>query len=209
MDAVIAAAAGHQRRDHHFRSHLERLAHEVLGEFVAAFDDHAADFMTERERPRQRLRPMSLQNVQVRAADAARADLDQRGLFADLWPWHAADDRLAARSRVGADADLVHGCFLDARFCYVWWCGLRGSVFEMRGRAKVRSRSPHERSGMRDRRSRISLRSVRATAPNTFTAVILRCEPCDAFASQGKASKDGPQALAAYPSRRARARTSG
>src|SRR5689334_11865718 len=80
MDAVIAVAAGHQRRDHHLRADLERLRHEVLIELGSAFDDDAAELMAERERPWQRLRPVTLEDVEIGAADTAGADLDQRRL---------------------------------------------------------------------------------------------------------------------------------
>ena len=80
MDAVIATAARHQRRDHHLRSHGERFAHEILVEVGADLDQHAADLMAERERPWQWLRPMAFEDMQVGAADPAGADLDQRGL---------------------------------------------------------------------------------------------------------------------------------
>src|SRR5215472_13884442 len=90
MDAVVAAAARHQGRYHHLRAYGERLAHEVFGELGSAFDDDAAQFVTERERPGQRLRPMALEDMQVGAADAAGADLDQGSLFADLRPRHGA-----------------------------------------------------------------------------------------------------------------------
>src|SRR5262245_28609877 len=84
VDAVKAVTAGHQGRDHHLRSDLERLRHEVFGELAAAFDDDAAELMAQRERPRQGFRPMAFEDVQIRAAYAAGADLDQRGLLADL-----------------------------------------------------------------------------------------------------------------------------
>src|SRR5213592_1382523 len=45
MNAVIAAAARHQRRDHHLRSHAEWFAHEVFLEFRADLDQHTADFV--------------------------------------------------------------------------------------------------------------------------------------------------------------------
>ena len=48
----------------------------------ADLDDHAAELVAERERPRQRLRPMAFEDVLIRAAHAAGADLDQRGLVA-------------------------------------------------------------------------------------------------------------------------------
>src|SRR6185437_5807266 len=102
VNAVVAMAARHQRRDHHLRAHLERLAHEVFVELAAAFDNDAAELVPESERPWQRLRPMSLEDVKIRAADAAGADLDQRGLPADLRPRHGADDGLRAWAVIGA-----------------------------------------------------------------------------------------------------------
>src|SRR5262249_55733747 len=116
VDAVVAAAARHQGRDHHLRADLERLAHEVFGKLRAAFDDDAAEFVAERERPGQRLRPVAFEDMQVGSANAAGADLDQRGLLADLRPWHSADDRLCARAVMGADADLLHGSSLGRIF---------------------------------------------------------------------------------------------
>lgn len=76
VQAVVATTAGHQRRDHHLRSDVDRLAHEVLGQILALLDDNAADLMTKRERPRQWLWPVTLQNVLVSSANAARADFD-------------------------------------------------------------------------------------------------------------------------------------
>src|SRR5580704_16638473 len=84
MDAVIATAAGHKRRDHHFRSDRERLAHEILFEPAAQFHDDAAELMTERERPWQLLGPMTFEDVQIGSADAAGADLNERGVLGDL-----------------------------------------------------------------------------------------------------------------------------
>src|SRR5580704_1198156 len=78
VDAVIAPSAWHQRGDHDLRADLERLAHEILGEAVALLHHDAADLVTEREWPRQWLRPMALQDVLIGPADAAGADLDQR-----------------------------------------------------------------------------------------------------------------------------------
>ena len=109
MDAVIALTARHQRRDHHLRSDRQRLAHEIFGELRAALDDDAAKFVAQRKRPRQWLWPVALQNVQISAADAARADLDQRRLPADLRPRHGADHRLRARALMCANANLFHG----------------------------------------------------------------------------------------------------
>src|SRR5205085_4136455 len=108
MDAVIAAAARHQWRDHHFRSHCKWLAHEIFGELGADLDQHAADLVTERERPRQWLRPMSFQNMQIGAANPAGADLDQRRFAWNLRPRHGADDGLRARAVIGANPDLFH-----------------------------------------------------------------------------------------------------
>ncbi len=112
VDAVIAMAARHQRRDHHLRSHCERLAHEIFREFRADLDQHAADLVAERERPRQWLRPMAFQDMQIGAADAAGADLDQRRLLRNFRPRHGANDRLRAGSVIGAYANLFHAIFL-------------------------------------------------------------------------------------------------
>ena len=121
MDAVIALAARHQRRDHDLGSHRERLAHEVFLEFRADLDQHAADLVTERKRPRQRLRPVPFEDMQIGAADAAGANLDQRALLRDFRPRHGADDRLRTRSVIGAYANLFHeiscpcSCFCSLR----------------------------------------------------------------------------------------------
>src|ERR1700744_6119857 len=112
MDAVIALAARHQRRDHHLRSHRKRLAPEVLVEFRAAFDDDAAEFVAERERPWQQLRPMAFEDMQIGAAHTAGADLDQRSLGRNFRPWHRANDRLRAGTVIGAYAYLFHRHFL-------------------------------------------------------------------------------------------------
>ena len=112
MDAVIAFAARHQRRDHHLRSDRQRLAHEVFSEFRADLDQHATDLVTERERPWQRLRPMAFEDMQIGAADAAGADLYQRRLLRNFRPRHSANDRLRAGTVIGAYANLFHGNFL-------------------------------------------------------------------------------------------------
>src|SRR5437763_1454530 len=75
VNAIIAMTAWHQRRDHHLRSYLERLAHEIFVEFRSNLNQHAADLVTERERPWQRLRPVAFQDVQIGTANAAGADL--------------------------------------------------------------------------------------------------------------------------------------
>ena len=108
MDAVIALAARHQRRDHHLRSHLSGLLMKSSVNSRADLDQHAADFMAERERPGQRLRPMTLQDMQIGAADAAGADLDQRRLVRNFRPWNGANDRLRAGPVIGANANLFH-----------------------------------------------------------------------------------------------------
>jgi hypothetical protein len=107
-------AAGHQGRDHDFRADFQRLAHEIFGEFRTDLDQHTADLMAERERPGQWLWPMAFEDMQVGAADAAGADLDQRCFLADFRPWHAADHRLCARTVIGAYANLFHGDVLPA-----------------------------------------------------------------------------------------------
>ena len=55
---------------------------------------------------------MTFEDMQIGAADAAGADLDQRALLADFRPRHAADDGLGARTVIGAYANLLHGEFL-------------------------------------------------------------------------------------------------
>jgi hypothetical protein len=109
MDAVIAMPARHQRRDHHLRSDRERLAHEILGKFRPDLDQHAADLMPKRKRPRQLLRPVALEDMQVGAADAAGSDFYEGGFLGDFGPWHGANDGGGAGAVVGADADLGHG----------------------------------------------------------------------------------------------------
>jgi hypothetical protein len=109
MDAVIASPARHQRRDHHLRSHVKRLAHEIFRKFRADLDQNAANFMTERERPRQWFRPVTFKDVQIGAADAAGTDFYQCGLLRNFRPWHIANNRLRAGTIVGADPDLIHG----------------------------------------------------------------------------------------------------
>src|SRR3954470_19918695 len=108
MNAVIAVAARHQRRDHHLRSHLKRLAHEVFREFTANLDQHTADLVTERKWPWQWFRPVAFQNVQVCAANAAGSDLDERCFARNFGPGYSADDRPCARPIVGAYANLLH-----------------------------------------------------------------------------------------------------
>src|SRR4029453_11955699 len=105
MDAVIAAPARHQRRDHHLRADAKRFAHEIFGKFAARLDDDAAQFVAERERPRERLGPVALEDVKVGAAHPAGADLNERRVLLHLRPWHRADDRLGAGTGEGGDAD--------------------------------------------------------------------------------------------------------
>src|SRR6185312_12799296 len=110
VDAVVTFAARHQRRNHHLRPDTERLAHEVFGELAAGLDDDAADLVSERERPRQLLRPMTSEDMQVRTANAAGADLEQRRLLRDFGPWHGANDRRCTRAVIRADTNLIHHC---------------------------------------------------------------------------------------------------
>src|SRR6185312_9894352 len=91
------------------------LAHEVFIEIGPAFDDDAAELMAERERPGQRLWPMPFQDMQIRAADAAGADLDKRGFPADLRPRHGANDRLRAGAVIGANPNFLHANLLHLR----------------------------------------------------------------------------------------------
>ena len=104
--APVAEAARHQRRQHHLGADLQRLAHEVGVELRADLDDDAGQLVPQRERPRQRLGPMPLEDVLVGAAHAAGADLDQRALGRHLRPRHLAHDGLGAGPVVGGDADL-------------------------------------------------------------------------------------------------------
>ena len=69
VDAVIAASARHQWRNHHLRSHRQRLLHKIRLELVADFDEHSAELMTESERPGKLLRPVTLEDVQIGAAN--------------------------------------------------------------------------------------------------------------------------------------------
>ena len=71
-------------------------------------DDHAAQLVAERERPGQWLWPVALEDMQIRAAHAAGADLDQRGLARHLRPRHLVDDGFGARPGEGRDADRFH-----------------------------------------------------------------------------------------------------
>src|SRR5690348_2537886 len=114
MDAIIAMAARHQRRNHHARSDLQRLAHKVFFKLGAGFDDDAAEFVAERERPWQRFGPVTFKDVQVGAAHAAGADLDQRRLFRNFRPGNAVNDRLGAGTGEGRDADVLHASVLSA-----------------------------------------------------------------------------------------------
>ena len=172
MDAVIALAARHQRRDHHLRSHVKLLAHEVFLEFRADLDQHAADLVAERERPRQRLRPMSFQDMQIGAADTAGADLDQRGLFRDFRPGHLADHRLCARTGIGAYADLFHRVSSCALRSLIELFGVGKSLSEAADEANaeivwLRSAGPVDARGLlsrldRDRRCRDQATAVSA-----------------------------------------------
>src|SRR5689334_11134461 len=101
-------AARHQRRDHHLRSDLERLAHEVLFEFRANLDQHSADLVTEREWPWQWFRPVAFQNMQIGAANAAGTDLYKRRFARNFGPGYGANDRPRSRAIVGAYANLLH-----------------------------------------------------------------------------------------------------
>src|SRR5712692_9751257 len=108
MNAVIAMAARHQRRDHHLRSHAEWFAHEVFFEFRADLDQHAADFMAEGERPGQLLRPVAFQDMQIGAANAAGADFYQCRLLRNFRPRHVANNRLCTGAVIGANTNLFH-----------------------------------------------------------------------------------------------------
>src|SRR5262249_48390859 len=115
MDTVIAMPAGHQRRDHHFRSDAQRLAHEILRKVFSRFDDDASELMAKGEGPRQRLRPMTFKNMEIGTAYPAGANLNERGLFGNLRPCHRTDLRLRAGTGEGGDADcaVAHGRFIQ------------------------------------------------------------------------------------------------
>src|SRR4029453_9169396 len=95
----------------HLRADAERLAHEIFGELLSLFDDDAPELVAEGERPRQRLRPVTFEDVKVGAAHPAGADLNQRGVRGDLRARYRADDRLGAGTGEGGDADgaVAHG----------------------------------------------------------------------------------------------------
>ena len=113
VDAVVAAPARHQRRQHHLGAHRQRPAHVILGQVGADGAHHAGQLVTERERPRQRLRPVAGQDVQVGAAHPAGGDADQRRLARDLGHRHLADDRTAAGAVEGGHADALAGSTVD------------------------------------------------------------------------------------------------
>ena len=107
VGAPVAGAARHQRRQHHLGADGERLAGPVVGQLRADLDDHPGELVAERERPGQGLGPVALQDVQIGAAHAAGADLDQRGLGRHARPRHRADHRRRPRPVKGRDANAV------------------------------------------------------------------------------------------------------
>ena len=96
----------------------QRLAHEVFCKLAAGFDDDAAEFVAQRERPGQLFWPVTLKDVEVSAADAAGADLDERRLFWNFGPGNAVDHRLGARTGEGRDADVLHANILPVPEAY-------------------------------------------------------------------------------------------
>jgi hypothetical protein len=106
VNAVVATPARHERRYHHFGTNSEWLAHEVFGEVLALFYDHATDLMAEGEGPGQRLRPMTFEDVLIGAADPTGADLDECGVCGHLGPRHGLDDRTSARAGEGGDPNV-------------------------------------------------------------------------------------------------------
>src|SRR5580704_12401646 len=64
--------------------------------------------MAERERPWQLLRPMAFEDVQVSAADATGADLNQPCLLGDGRPRYAADLRRGTWAGENRNPDLFH-----------------------------------------------------------------------------------------------------
>ena len=97
VPTVVALAARHQWRQGDFRADGQSLSRVIELESGFFLDDDAGQLVTQRQRPGQRLRPVALQNVQVRAADATGADLDEGRLVGDRGTRHAAN--LGARTR--------------------------------------------------------------------------------------------------------------
>ena len=110
VHAVITLPAGHEGRDHDLAADLERPAHVVVAELRALLDDDARDLVAEREGPGQGRRPVALEDVQIGAADAAGADLEEGGIGGHLGPLDDLDLGPGARPVEGGDANLVHGC---------------------------------------------------------------------------------------------------
>src|ERR1700682_2412198 len=104
--AIIAFAAGHERRDHDLGADADWIVHPVGLEVRSDLDHHAGHLVAERERPWQRFRPMSFEDMQVGAANAAGADLNESSLSRHFRPWHLPDHRLRARTVIGGNADL-------------------------------------------------------------------------------------------------------
>src|SRR5436305_9506582 len=78
------------------------------------FHDDAAEFVPQRERPWQLFGPVAFEDMQIGAADAAGADLNERGVLGDLRPWHGTDHRRRAGAGKGRDADLFHAACLSS-----------------------------------------------------------------------------------------------
>src|ERR1700737_2002927 len=111
MHAVITLPAGHQWRDHDLGADCQRLAHEIFRKVRSRFDNDAAQLMTERKGPRQRLRPVTFEDVKVGPAHAAGADRNESGFFSNARPLNRADERFGARASEGGNPDgaVAHG----------------------------------------------------------------------------------------------------
>src|SRR5690606_24412248 len=96
--APVAESTWHQRRKHQLRSNADGLAHEICLQLGADLDNNAGELMAEGERPRQWFRPVALQNVLIRATNAARCNLNERPFGRDLGPRHFPDHGVSART---------------------------------------------------------------------------------------------------------------
>ena len=108
VSTPVAGAAWHERRQHYLGADGERLAGPIVGQFRADLDDYPSELVAQCERPGQGLGPVALQDVQIGAAHAARADLDQRRFPGDPWPRHLADHRRRPRPVERRDTNRPH-----------------------------------------------------------------------------------------------------
>ena len=108
VHAVVAAPAGHQRRQHDLGPHLEGLAHEVLGQLRSDLLHDSHQLVAEGERPGEGPGPVALEDVEVGAADPAGRDADEPSLGRHLGLGHLAYHGRLAGTFEGGDADGLH-----------------------------------------------------------------------------------------------------